>query len=259
MGKSAREEVAALRRAHDETAELVESLGEDQLRARSGSAEWSVAQVLSHLGSASEIALATLKAGKGDPQSNPRVWDRWNAMSSAEQAAGFVSWEGRLVESLEALSDEDLTSRKIDLGFLPAPVDIAFFVGMRLSEVALHRWDIDVAFDPAARLVPYLVPFVLARLPMFAGYFAKPIGRTVTVAIETTDPSRSYLLQLDEDATSLHVTEAGAVDAEATLRIPSERFVRLTAGRMSPQHTPVAITIDGQINLDDLRKLFPGI
>ena len=259
MGNEAREAIVALRRTHDDTARRVEGLREDQLEAQSGSAEWSVAQVLSHLGSASEIALATLRAGKGDPEGNPRVWARWDAMSPAEQAAGFVISEGRLVEALEALSDDELASKRLDLGFLPMPVDVAFLVGMRLSEVALHRWDVDVAFDPAARLLPYLVPFVLERLPMFAGYFAKPIGMTGAVAIETSDPSRSYLLELGDDRTSLSEVDAGAVGAGARVRIPAEAFVRLTAGRLSPAHTPGAATVEGAISLDDLRRLFPGI
>jgi uncharacterized protein (TIGR03083 family) len=259
MGNEGREAIVALRTAHDDTARLVEGLREDQLDAQSGSAEWSVAQVLSHLGSASEIALATLRAGKGDPEGNPRVWARWDAMSPAEQAAGFVTSEGRLVEALEALSDDELASKRLDLGFLPMPVDVAFLVGMRLSEVALHRWDVDVALDPAARLLPYLVPFVLERLPMFAGYFAKPIGKTGAVAIETSDPSRSYLLELGDDRTSLSEVDAGAVGAGARVRMPAEAFVRLTAGRLSPAHTPGAATVEGAISLDDLRRLFPGI
>jgi uncharacterized protein (TIGR03083 family) len=259
MGNGAIEAIAALRRAHDDTARLAEGLREDQLEARSGSAEWSVAQVLSHLGSSSEIALATLRAGKGDPEGNPRVWGRWNAMSPAEQAAGFVTSEGALVEALEALSDDELASKRLDLGFLPMPVDVAFFVGMRLSEVALHRWDVDVAFDPEARLLPFLVPFALERLPMFAGYFAKPIGKTGAIAIETSDPSRSYLLELGDDGTSLSERDAGAASAGAPVRIPAEAFVRLTAGRLSPPHTPGGVTVDGAISLDDLRRLFPGI
>ena len=258
MEGSAKEAIAALRRAHDETAQLAESLREDQLGGRSGSAEWTVAQVLSHLGSASEIGLATLRAGKGDPDSNAGIWRRWDAMTAAEQAAGFVSFEGRFVEALEALSDEELQSKTLDLGFLPAPVDVAFFVGMRLSEVALHRWDVDVAFDPAAVLLPYLVPFVLERLPMFAGYFAKPIGKTGVVAVETSDPPRSYLLELGDGGTALREGNEPSADVGASLRIPSEAFVRLTAGRLSPEHTPGAVEVLGAIDLADLRRVFPG-
>jgi hypothetical protein len=213
--------------------------------------------VPSHLGSSSETAVGTLRARVADREGHQAVWDRWNAMTPAQQAAGFVEWEGRLVEALEALTDQDLAGLRLDLGFLPWPVDIALFVDMRLSEVALHRWDVDVAFDPQARLAPYPVPFVLWRLPMFAGFSSKPIGKTGFVAIQTSDPARSYLLELTNDGASLAEAEAPAVHPGTTVRIPAEAFVRLTAGRLAPGHTPDGMTVDGAISLDDLRNVFP--
>jgi hypothetical protein len=44
------------------------------------------------------------------------------------------------------------------------------------------------------------------RLPMFAGFSSKPIGKTGFVAIQTSEPARSYLLELTNDGASL--TEA---------------------------------------------------
>jgi len=258
MAESARDAIEAFRRSHDETARQVADFGPDQLRVGSGAAEWTVAQVLSHLGSSSETALDTLRARVANREGNQAVWDRWNAMAPAEQAANFVAWEERLVGALEALTDEELAGLRLDLGFLPWPVDIAMFTEMRLSEVALHRWDVDVAFDPQARLAPYLVPFVLSRLPMFAGFSSKPIGKTGLVAIQTSDPARRYLLELREDGASLTELEAPAADAGTTIRITAEALIRLTAGRLAPEHTPDGVTVDGAISLDDLRKLFPG-
>jgi uncharacterized protein (TIGR03083 family) len=258
MPDSAEQAIRALRRSHDEAARQVTDFGPDQLRAGSGAAQWTVAQVLSHLGSSSEIALDTLRARVANREGNQAVWDRWNAMAPAQQAAGFVEWEGRLVAALEALTDEELAALRLDLGFLPWPVDIGLFVEMRLSEVALHRWDVDVAFDPKARLAPYLVPFVLSRLPMFAGFSSKPIGKTGLVAIRTSDPDRSYLLELSNDGASLSEPDLPTAAAGTTARIPAEAFVRLTAGRLAPERTPDGVSVDGAISLDDLRKVFPG-
>jgi hypothetical protein len=47
------------------------------------------------------------------PEGNQAVWDRWNAMSPAEQAANFVTWEGRLVQALEAFGDEELARTRL--------------------------------------------------------------------------------------------------------------------------------------------------
>jgi uncharacterized protein (TIGR03083 family) len=256
VAKRARGAVAALRHSHDQLVGYVQSLDPPDLERRSGAAEWTVAQVLSHLGSASEIGLNTLRAGKADMAAAPAIWDRWNSMSPAEQASGFIAAGERLVEALETLDEGELSTKKIDVGFLPAPVDIAFVVAMRLSEVGLHGWDVEVVFDPTAGVNNAVVPYVLDSLPMFAGFFAKPIGRSGRVAVETTDPTRHYRLELGDAGATL--SEASVGDAETSIRLPAEAFLRLTSGRLSPDHTPESTTVEGDISLDDLRRVFPG-
>lgn len=257
MDYSAQDAIAAYRRSHDEVAQMVSGLSDDDLQRRSGSVEWGVAQVLSHLGSGSEIALRTLENGSTDTSRNQATWARWDAMGPREQAANFVVWEERLVSALEALSDVELETKQIDTGFLPFPADVRLFVDMRLSEVALHRWDVDVAFDPTAEVASYLLPSVLDPLPMVAGFLAKPIGKTGTVVVETTEPSRAYSLELHDDHTSL-IEQGSPVGAASKLSLPAEAFVRLTAGRLGPEHTPSSVKLEGQLKLDDLRQLFPG-
>jgi uncharacterized protein (TIGR03083 family) len=217
-----------------------------------------VAQVLSHLGSSSQIALGTLQAGAANPAGNQAVWDRWNALPPAGQAAEFVSWERRLVEALEALSEADLESKRIDMGFMPWSMDIATFTDMRLSEVAHHRWDVDVAFDPKAVLKPYLVPAVLGLVAMLARFSAKPIGKADPVVVHTSGPIRTYLLELSADGCSVSELDGPAPDSASTVHMPAEAFARLTAGRLSPDHTPDGVTVEGPVSLDELRKVFPG-
>ena len=258
MAGRTKDSIGALRKAHEETAAIVDGLDEKQLAAQSGSAEWTVAQVLSHLGSGSEIARTTLLAGRRDPEEAQPVWDRWNAMTPRQQASSFVECERRLVDALEALDDEELSSKEIDVGFLPAPIDVGFFVGMRLSEVALHRWDVDVAFDGGATVRPYLLPYVLDQLPLFAGFFAKPVGKAAKVAIETSEPSRHYLLELREDEAFLWEETEPPTGAATKVEMPAESLLRLTAGRLSTERTPSNVTVQGELSLDDIRKVFPG-
>ena len=40
---------------------------------------------------------------------------------------------------------------RIDLGFLPEPVDVATAARFRLSEFALHQWDVEVALNASRR------------------------------------------------------------------------------------------------------------
>ena len=73
--------IAALHSGHDTLAGLVSGFSDDDLAHSSGSAEWDVSQVLSHLGSGAEIGQATLRAalaGEPNPGSdyNHTVWDK---------------------------------------------------------------------------------------------------------------------------------------------------------------------------------------
>ena len=245
-----------MRRSHDELAARVGAMEPSVLEGPSGCSEWTVAAVLSHLGSGAEIGLATLTSGKADMKGAGAIWDRWNAMSPAEQAAGSVAADERLVEGYEAFDDAGLAERKLDLGFLPAPVDLGFAAAMRLSEVGLHRWDIDVISDPATTVPAYLVPAILEVLTGFASFFAKPTGKIGTVGIEITDPDRSFVLELGEADVTL--AEGVPDEGATTVNLPAEAFLRLISGRLAPDHTPASVTVEGDITLDDLRRTFPG-
>src|ERR1700754_3467904 len=104
--------IAALRNAHDELAGIVPGLSDEDLARTSGASEWTVSQVLSHLGSGAEIGLAgyvAAVAGEDAPGQdyNQQVWDRWNALAPQEQAAGFLEHNEAQVRWLEDLSPED--------------------------------------------------------------------------------------------------------------------------------------------------------
>lgn len=245
-----------MRRSHDELAAQVAAMELPVLEGPSGCSEWTMAAVLSHLGSGAEIGLATLTSGKADMEGAQAIWDRWNAMSAAEQAAESVAADARLVEAYEALDDDALANRKLDLGFLPAPIDIGFAVAMRMSEVGMHRWDLDVVSNPAATVPGYLVPAALEVLTNFASFFAKPTGKSGTVAVEIREPDHRYVLELSDAAVSL--AEAAAGDVTTTAKMPAEAFARLIAGRLDAEHTPASVAVEGDISLDDLRRTFPG-
>jgi hypothetical protein len=186
------------------------------------------------------------------------IWDRWDAMSPEEQAANFVAADTLEVEALESLDDDELANKTVDVGFLPAPIDIAFFAGMRLSEVGLHRWDIEVVSDPSATVAEYIVPFVLRQLPTFAGFFAKPTGKTSIVAFNTTNPARTYRLDLGTAGASLSEGDGDGSYADTKVTLPAEAFVRLISGRLAPDHTPDSVRTEGALTLEDLRRTFPG-
>jgi len=83
--------ISALRHSHDRLRASVEPLGPDQLAQRSYPSEWTIAQVLSHLGSQAEIFGLILAAGLAGqeppgPEEFPPIWDTWNAKDPQAQA-----------------------------------------------------------------------------------------------------------------------------------------------------------------------------
>jgi hypothetical protein len=132
-------------------------------------------------------------------------------------------------------------------------VDILFYTSMRLGEVGLHGWDAHVPFDETAAVPEDIVPYALDQLPMFARFFGKPTERLGALSVSIIAPNRPYRLTLREDGVSLAQEAPRSLNK---LALPGEAFLRLTSGRLDATHT--ALSIEGDIALDDLRRAFPG-
>lgn len=248
--------IAALRSEHDSLAGFVSTLTDAQLGTASGADQWAVSDVLSHLGSGAEITRAPIAIAAGENvqrEDNQTVWDRWDAASPRDQAAGFVERNTQWIETVEALTPEQRASLQVDLGFLPEPVPLVTALGMRLNEIANHSWDARVAFDPAAEVAPepaaVLVDVYAGPMSFLVGFIAKPaeLSRSVSVAIPGGTLVVGDTVAIEPDTTSSTATFHGAPGT----------FVRLLNGRLKPPYDQGA-TVDGDITLDDLRRVFPG-
>ncbi|MBZ5738905.1 maleylpyruvate isomerase family mycothiol-dependent enzyme [Nocardioides mangrovi] len=248
--------IAALRLNHDVLVTLVPHLSEEQLTGPSGASEWTIAQVLSHLGSGAEISRKPIARAVGldvADEDNQSIWARWDGSTPIDQAAGFVEHDTALVDLVERLSDEDKASATIDMGFLPEPVPLVVALGMRLNEVANHVWDVRVGLDPAAEVddetAAVLVELYQGPLAFLLGFSGKAdqVDGSVLLAV----PGAGIEIA---DA----VTVVGSADApDATLTGPSGATVRLISGRLTPEHSD-GVEVSGAVSLEDLRKVFPG-
>jgi uncharacterized protein (TIGR03083 family) len=253
--------IAALRANHDRLATLAAGFTEDDLARSSGASEWTVAQVLSHLGSGAEIGYASYSASlageePGGQEFNQEVWSRWDATPPREQAIASIEHGDRLVRFLEGLSDEQREHGEITLGYMPAPVPLVAIAGLRLNEAALHGWDVRVAFDPDATLTDEEGTLLLEQLSgpiaFMLGFTGKAdrIAGGATVGLAGSD----LALEIGERAAMVPAHEV----TTATLFGPAEAVVRLLAGRLDEQHTPPKVSVDGAVTLGDLRNVFPG-
>jgi len=259
--------VDAIAGSHDRLCELAGDLDGAALRRDSYCTGWSIANVLSHLGSGAELMGASLDAvvsgdDAGDRVEPSSVWARWDAMTPEEQRDGFLAADGKLVERLEDLGD-GLEGMRFTLG--PLDLDAVGFLGARLSEHAVHTWDVEVSLDAAAVVDPDAVALLVDRLPRVAAWSGKPEGagedRPFSLTVETSDPERHFVLGVAEDVTLEPVAPAPSgpgAEASSDLKLPAEAFLRLVYGRLDPAHTP-PIDDDGLAIVERLRRVFPGL
>ena len=217
--------------------------------------------MLSHLGSGSELTYARLApaiAGEPVPDiDNQAVWDRWNAMSPEDQAAGFLEHARRARRGRSRGSTPSSARRsRVDLGFLPEPEPLETFVGMRLNETTAHAWDVRVGVRPRRPASSRPRPaWCSSTWPAGSAFMLDFAGPAAVLTEPATLALDGYGISF-ADAVSL--TAGTPDDATATFNGPLEAAVRLLSGRLRPERTPDGVEVTGNVTLDDLRQVFPG-
>jgi hypothetical protein len=194
-------------------------------------------------------------------------------MSPAERAEAFVRSNDTLVTRFEELDAPTREGLRVDMGFLPAPVDVATVTQLRLTEFTHHAWDVEVAFDPAATLSPEGTELLVDHVGMLIGFLGRADalgGRQVTLAVRTTAPEREFGLDVrdpvalaersaDQDARHPVALVESPDRPDGILTTPAEWWLRLVTGRHASAHTPDSVSFTSDvITLDDLRRVFPG-
>lgn len=260
MEKDPRRWVNALRASHNKLVKLVPAVTDEQLSSPSYCHDWSVAQVLSHLGSGAEISLRSLEGVLAHRGPLPReefqpIWARWDAMSPASKAGEMVVWDRRCVSVFEGLDEETLSGLRVQM--FGMEFDAAEWLSLRLNEHALHSWDVEVSFDSAAEVLPSSVELLVDRIHFLAGRVSNPeaAGGRRRIEVRTTGPGRRFTLVIDE---ALIFDEDGPGPFDGTLLTPAAALLRLVSGRLDPAHTPSTVKAKGSADLGELRKVFPG-
>ena len=236
--------------------ELVRGLDVDQLESPSYAEGWTVADVLSHLGSGAVLMARRLEAALAgaplpDDVSQP-VWDEWNAKSPQAKADDALAEDERLGKAFEAVGDAD--RRRIEFPFGPVSVSFETAVALRLNEHALHTWDIEVMADRGVGLPTDAAAVIVDNLGLIGRFAAKPTGDEREIRVRTRDPVRHFTVRLTPEAAQLLQGDGGVAP---DLELPAESFCRLVYGRLDPEHSP-AVPANGEV-LDLLRRVFPGI
>jgi len=248
--------ISALRHSHAVLRAAAGPLDDAQLRQPSYNPGWSIAQVLSHLGSQAEIFGLFLDAGLSgqDPPGQdafPPIWQAWNARSPQAQAADALRADNAVIERFENL---DAGQReRLRLKLFGMDLDTAGLARLRLSEHAVHTWDIAVALDPAATVAADATGLLIDTLSRLAARTAKPGGTRRRLQISTSSPVRHFTLDIGETVT---LAPAPSNAGLPELALPAEALIRLVYGRLDRAHTPPVQT--RRVDLDELRQIFPG-
>jgi hypothetical protein len=142
---------------------------------------WTIAAVLSHLGSGAEICTGLVKRGLEGDLSVPTaaettpVWKRWDALSPFEQRAAWEVSDARHLALLDGLSDAELSS--LHVPYFSGRLSVAEYAGYRLSEQAVHAWDIEAALDPAATIPEDELVLLWRRIDLVASRFHSAVTR----------------------------------------------------------------------------------
>ena len=251
--------IGAARASHERLVAIAAPLTEEQLTSQSYDTEWTVAQVLSHLGSGAEIfdlmlnaALAGAEAPGGEQFQ--AIWAVWNAKAPVAMRDDALASNTELIDTLEAITPEQAAAVQISFG--PFSLDLAGYVRMRLSEHALHTWDVAVFLDPQAAVAQDAVALLLPGIGQMAGRGGKPSDPPFSVRFVTTDGLGAWSVTTGEPVAFGPADDAASYDGEVAL--PAESLIRLIAGRLDPDHTPAGVTESGERGLADLRTVFPG-
>jgi uncharacterized protein (TIGR03083 family) len=248
--------IEALRHSHETLQAVAGPLDAGQLERRSYASQWSIAQVLSHLGSQAEIFSLFLDAGLAGQEppgqeAFPQIWEVWNAKSPADQAGDALRADQAMTARLESL--DEAQRERLRLQAFGMDLDTTGLARMRLAEHAIHTWDIAVALDPGATVTPDAVALLVDTLGQLVTWTAKPRGQRRRLRVSTSSPVRHYMLDIGETVT-LMPTEGNSIRPE--LALPAEAFIRLVYGRLDPAHTPPVEAT--RVDLDELRRIFPG-
>src|ERR1700694_5232155 len=99
---------------------LVTPLSPTQLEGRAYPTEWTIADVVSHLGSGAVIMLRRIDDSVADQQMPDdfaqSVWDTWNAKSPSAKPHDGLAADQALIERIDTMSDDERSRFRMTLG-----------------------------------------------------------------------------------------------------------------------------------------------
>jgi uncharacterized protein (TIGR03083 family) len=248
--------LGALRNSVDRLADRIRPLDDDDVTKHAYPSSWSIADVVSHVGSSAVIFERRLDDSLAGRETPPEfaegVWGEWGHKSPRAKADEGVAADGVFMRRLESLEPDD--RGRVSVSFGPVTFGWDEVTRARLNEHLLHEWDVVVALDPTATLAPDGVALVIDNLDLIGRYTAQPVAPERTITIATSEPDRAFAVTVETKTVDFSTLDSVL---DPTLTMPAEAFIRLVYGRLDAEHTPSSVAGDDQA-LEQLREVFPG-
>ncbi|HEY7067959.1 MAG TPA: maleylpyruvate isomerase family mycothiol-dependent enzyme [Chloroflexota bacterium] len=198
---------------------------------------WAVRDVAAHLSQGAERAVIVVRHALDGAEPPPLApEDRAARMRElrgllgpalAERFPRDIDAAFRLLEAADAAAFRTVVT-------VPAgPHTLLQFAHQRLSEAALHHWDVRAPRDPAATLRPeaaaLLVDYLLSRMARMVEHDAN--AGDVTYGFELEGPGGGPVTLTIRDGTAT-ATRGAPAAPRATLALPAEAWIRLVWGRL---------------------------
>ena len=199
--------------SHQRLVTVVAGLTPEEVVGPSYDDEWSVAQVLSHLGSGGDIFSLFLRAGLGQAAAPgidefKPVWEEWDAKTPDRQAADALVSDRAFLDQLDALDEHQRESW--ELSMFGTDRTLNDLLQLRLSEHALHSWDVAVTRDDQATLAPDAVALLVDTLPDLVARLGRTSEEPIRTDIVTHQPDRRFRLLADPERSELRAVADGS-------------------------------------------------
>jgi uncharacterized protein (TIGR03083 family) len=219
---------------------------------------WTAADAVAHLATGGDFYAQVITAGcQGEPQLPWGTQDAAGARAARAAAsqklidggptvliAGFQHGAAKLQEALAALRVADLSK----VAWHPRGlVPIGSWVGMRLTELVIHDWDMRTPHEASAHLAPTALPALLAVLPEMHRQF---LCQRLTAELDGI-----HLLRAGDTAWAFRiqgktVTPLAQIPTtyDACLRADAETLILLSMGRadVAAKQRTGALTVSGK-------------
>jgi len=197
--------------------------------------DWQIFQVVSHIGSGSQIGGLRVKAwvGGGPAVTRETMQQIWGHFDSLDPSQMFASFSPAVRDYLavEASTPDQAGLQEVE-GFAGKRPLYAYQLS-RVWELACHSWDVYVSRDRNAQLDPAAVGLLASMLH----FMNLPLDKeraaalaTKPIAFHLTDSGQTYTL--DPTAERPRLAQAGGTsDAPLAISGPAEEIIRFISGR----------------------------